>query len=164
MSSGAASGTGSGVARADVPLVRTVKINARPETVFAFFTDAAKLVRWKGMHATLDPRPGGLYRVSLSPEDVIRGEFVEVTPYRRVVFTWGWEGEGRPLPPGASTVEIDLIPDGDGTRLQLTHRGLPPPAWALHGRGWDHYLPRLVVVAAGGDPEPDTHGHTPGGA
>ena len=154
---GAVGGTGSAGAQADVPLVRTVKIGARPETVFAFFTDAAKLVRWKGVHATLDPRPGGVYRVGIGPEDVIRGEFVEVTPFRRIVFTWGWEGEGRPLPPGASTVEIDLIPDGDGTRLQLTHRGLPPPTWALFAKGWDHYLPRLAVAAAGGDAGPDTH-------
>jgi uncharacterized protein YndB with AHSA1/START domain len=153
-----ASSPGSTASPPDIPLVRSVKINARPETVFALLIDPVRLVRWKGMKATLDPRPGGIYRVSISPEDVVRGEFVEVTPFRRIVFTWGWEGEDKPLPPGATTVEIDLIPDGDGTRLELTHRGLPPPAWALHGQGWDYYLPRLAVVAAGGDPGPDTHG------
>ena len=40
---------------------REVRIAARPETVFAFFTDPVKMLRWKGISATLDPRPGGIY-------------------------------------------------------------------------------------------------------
>ena len=66
---------------------REVRIAARPETIFPFFTDPAKMVRWKGVHATLDPRPGGIYRVDVTGRDVARGEYVEVVPYTRVVFT-----------------------------------------------------------------------------
>ena len=43
------------------PYETQVRIEARPETVFAFFTDPAKMVQWKGVDALLDPRPGGLY-------------------------------------------------------------------------------------------------------
>jgi len=32
---------------------------------------------------------------------------------------------------------------------------LPEAARAGHGDVWDHYLPRLAVAAAGGDPGPD---------
>ena len=80
----------------------------------------------------------------------VRGEYVEVVPNRRVVFTWGWETPGAAVGPGGSTVEIDLEPRGKGTRLRLVHRGLPAAELASHSLGWDHFLPRLVAVAEGG--------------
>ena len=39
---------------------------ARPETIFPLFTDPAKLTRWKGRSATLDPRPGGTYLADIN--------------------------------------------------------------------------------------------------
>src|SRR5215213_4023695 len=110
-----------------------VRIDARPETVFAHFVDPARLVRWKGTDAVLEPRPGGTYRVVVGGH-VVRGEYVEVVPNRRVVFTWGWEGEGHPLPPGASTVEVTLTPDGDGTLVRLRHSGLSPQMREAHSQ------------------------------
>jgi uncharacterized protein YndB with AHSA1/START domain len=82
------------------------------------------------------------------------GRFVELVPDQRVVFTWGWRGSPT-VPPGSSTVEIELTPDGGGTLLRLTHRGLPAEDRAMHLIGWEHYLPRLAVAVAGGDPGPD---------
>ena len=84
-----------------------------------------------------------------------RGEFVEIDPPRRVVFTWGWEGMDA-VPPGSSTVEVTFEPDGDATILRLVHRGLPSAEEVQqHSHGWDMYLGRLVVAGAGGDPGPD---------
>ena len=135
---------------------RVVRIAARQETIFSFFVDPEKILRWKGVSAELDPRPGGIYRVDVTRGDVARGEYVEVTPYTRVVFTWGWEGENSPLLPGSSTVEVTLIPDGDGTIVRLRHSGLPSVEQrASHAQGWEHFLSRLQVAAAGGDPGPD---------
>ena len=136
-------------------VVREVRVAARPETVFPFFTDPAKMTLWKGVEADLDPRPGGIYRVDVTGRDVVRGQYVEVVPNRRVVFTWGWERSGSPLPPGASTVEVDLIPDGDGTIVRLTHRDLPAGEAGAFAEGWEHFLPRLAEAAAGRDPGPD---------
>jgi len=136
-------------------VVREVRVAAKPETIFPFFTDPAKMVLWKGIQATLDPRPGGIYRVNVTGRDIARGEYVEIVPYSRVVFTWGWEGEGQPVPPGASTVEISLIPDGNGTLVRLRHSGLSQEVAAQHVEGWEHYLPRLAIAAAGGDAGPD---------
>jgi uncharacterized protein YndB with AHSA1/START domain len=134
---------------------REVRIAARPETVFAFFTDPEKMVRWKGVVADLDHRPGGRYRVTINDQAVATGEYVEVTPFTRVVFTWGWEGHPI-VPPGTSTVEVTLEPDGDETIVRLLHRGLPnAEEVANHADGWDHYLPRLATAASGGDPGPD---------
>lgn len=106
-------------------MVREVRIAARPETISTFFTDQTKMVRWKGTTATLDPRPGGVYRVNVTGWDVARGEYVEIVPNTRVVFTWGSKAEGSPVPPGSSTVEISLIPDRDGTIVRLRHLNLP---------------------------------------
>ena len=113
------------------------------------------MVRWKGLRATLDPRPGGVYQVDINGEDVARGAYVEIVANRRVVFTWGWEGDRHGVPPGTSRVEVSLIPDGDGMIVRVTHRDLPPETRKPHGEGWQHYLARLATVAAGGDPGPD---------
>jgi uncharacterized protein YndB with AHSA1/START domain len=134
---------------------REVRIAARPETIFGFFTDPVRMLRWKGIEAELDPRPGGTYRVQINAQSIARGQYVAVEPHRRVVFTWGWEGEGQPVPPGSSTVEVTLTPDGDGTVLRLIHTGLPAELRDVHGHGWDHFLSRLATAAAGGDPGPD---------
>ena len=84
------------------------------------------------------------------------GEFVEVVPKERLVYTFGWEQEGNPITPGSTTVEITLHPEGTKTRLRLVHRGLPDDAVEQHTQGWTHYLDRLAQRAAGGDPGPDT--------
>jgi uncharacterized protein YndB with AHSA1/START domain len=142
-------------------VVREVRIAARPETVFPFFTDPVQMVKWKGVEAELEPRPGGIYRVNVTGRQVARGEYVEIVPHSRVVFTWGWEGEGGPIRPGQSTVVVDLIPDGDGTLVRLTHRDLPVEARGNHAEGWEHFLPRLAVAAAGGDPGADPWAQPP---
>jgi uncharacterized protein YndB with AHSA1/START domain len=137
---------------------RELHIDASPETVFGFFTDPALMVRWKGTKATLDPRPGGIYRVEMSDQVIAVGEYVELDPPHRLVLTWGWEGDYAGTPPGSSRVEITLTPDGDGTRLHLVHSGLPSAEAAeAHGYGWDLYMPRLAIAAAGGDPGPEPH-------
>ncbi len=133
-----------------------IRVAATPETVWGFFTDPEKMVRWKGRKAELDPRPGGVYRVEISDQAIARGEYVEIEPHRRLVITWGWEGEGSAVPPGSSTVEITLTEEGDGTLVRLRHSGLPTAEErASHTQGWQRYLARLSVAGAGGDPGPD---------
>ena len=142
-------------------MTRTIHIAARPETVFAFFTDAVKMRQWKGINATLNPHPGGQFQVALNEQDTIRGEYVELIPYRRVVFTWGWDAPDSLVPPGASTVEVDLVPDEAGTLVRLRHRDLPTQARSAHEEGWDYYLPRLAIAAGsrdtGADPWAQRH-------
>jgi len=158
-----------------------VRIGARPETVFNYFTDPMRLVQWMGADATLDPRPGGIFRMVFRPTpevaafiagasgagsgqasappdlstNAVLGEFVEVDPYRRIVFTWGYEKELFAMPPQSSEVVVSLTAEGDETVLRLAHRRLPAAATEFHRAGWDHYLPRLAVAASGGDPGPD---------
>jgi len=53
-----------------------VRIQAKPETIFPFFTDPELMVRWKGITATLDAQPDGVYHVNVNGRDVARGEYV----------------------------------------------------------------------------------------
>ena len=134
---------------------REVQIDASPETVFEFFTDPVKAVRWMGQAATLDPRPGGIYHVAIGPYTAV-GEFVEVDPPSRIAWTWGWEEDGMSTPPGSSTVEMTLTPVDGGTLVRLVHSGLPTKESAeAHSHGWDQYMSRLAIAATGGDPGPD---------
>ena len=140
---------------------REIRIAARPETVFEFFTDPEKMILWKGREADLDPRPGGVYRVEMGEKIVALGEYVEVDPPTRVVFTLGWEGQdsgAHGVPPGSSRVEIALDSDGEGTLVRLRHLDLPEEAREIHGQGLDLYLGRLAIVAAGGNPGRDPDG------
>jgi len=139
---------------------RELEIAASPETVWRFLVDPELSTRWWGASVVADGRPGGAYRVEVTPGNVARGEYLELDPPRRLVYTFGWEsGRGDMaalIPPGSTVVEIDLVPSPTGTTLRLLHRGLPGRAQAeSHAEGWRHYLGRLALAAAGGDPGPD---------
>lgn len=131
------------------------RIEAAPEVVFSFLVEPERYRRWMGVEAELDARPGGSFLVRVNQVAVARGEYVVVEPPRRLVMTWGWEGS-EAVPPGSSTVEFTLEPDGEGTILRLRHTGLPnEEERTQHAHGWAHFVGRLVVAGPGGDPGPD---------
>ena len=69
----------------------------------------------------------------------------------------GVGGEGSPVPPGSTTVVVELEARDGGTLLRSTHSDLTPaPNAEHHRRGWERYLARLQVRAEGGDPGVDT--------
>jgi uncharacterized protein YndB with AHSA1/START domain len=137
------------------PIRREFTINADAATVFAFFTEPQRLIRWIGTSAELDPRPGGIFLVDVMSGWVARGEFKEVVPVSRLAYTFGWEGNNHFVAPGSSLIEVDLLPTNGSTLVRFTHSGLPPQAVPGHSEGWTHYLGRLVIAAIGGDPGPD---------
>lgn len=135
-------------------LVVERRVDATPAAVYAYLTDSERWARWQGAEATIDAQPGGLFRIRMGNGMCARGQFVELVPDTRVVFTWGWI-DMPDLPPGSTIVEIDLEHDGGGTLIRLTHRDMPADHADMHRVGWEHYLARLDVCAAGGDPGPD---------
>ena len=88
----------------------TIRIGARPETVWRYWTDPERICDWWGVSAELDSRPGGTCLVMLGGNAVMRGEFVELIPCQRIVFTLGWEpADGAPpVAPGSTTVTVTL--------------------------------------------------------
>lgn len=127
----------------------TLRIHAHPETVWRYWTDPQRMCEWWGAAAQLDPRPGGVCRVELDGGGVMHGEYVEVEPYARIVFTFGWERtDGAPnIAPGSTRVEIRLIEDEGDTIMTLRHTGLPDAERDRHGDGWAHFLPLLAGAA-----------------
>ena len=118
-------------------------IAAPIDVVWAHLTTAAGLVRWVGPDATADPVPGGDLRWTHPNGARVVGRFVELVPYRRVVFTYGWEDGRMGVAPESTTVEIELSEEDGATVLRLVHRGLPPEAVDDHERGWTYFLGAL---------------------
>jgi uncharacterized protein YndB with AHSA1/START domain len=135
----------------------SIRIEAQPDTVFRYFVDPERMCAWMGVTAELDPRPGGRFRINVTGGDIAVGEYVEIVPPQRVVWSWGWEGSDG-TPPWSSVVEVTLTPDGEATVVHLRHSGLPDEdSRSNHRKGWTHYTARLAIAATGGDPGPDTN-------
>ena len=129
-------------------IVATERIEAPPEVVFPYFTEAALIVKWIGDRAELDAQPGGLFSLDFD-DSLVRGTYISVDPPKRVVFTWGIPGSDT-LPPSGSTVEVVLTPYGGDTIVVLTHRDLPTSHIGDHRAGWEEMLGHLPAVATAG--------------
>lgn len=133
-------------------VVHEVELAASPEEVFEMFVDPARLIRWLGLAAELEPRPGGRFRFEIEPGQFCEGEYVEIDPPRALELTWGWTEPFFDLPPGASRVRVELTPSAGGTHLRLVHDRLPGEIRLLHDEGWTMFLGRLAAVLAGQEP------------
>lgn len=115
--------------------------------------DASELAAWWGsddMYRTsdwkLDLRSGGKWSARAQGADgtamTLDGEFLEVDPPRRLVFTWrpSWDGYA------VTTVRYDLEPTAAGTRVRVTHSGFGDRdmAAAGTGEGWKRVLEWLA--------------------
>lgn len=128
----------------------TQRIEASPDIVFAYLTDRHRFVKWMGVGAELDARPGGRFRIDVDGVHIASGEYQEIDPPRRLVMSWGWEGHPT-VPPGSTTVEITLTPDRGSTVLRLRHLGLPNEGERRqHTDGWRLYSSRLARSAVAG--------------
>jgi uncharacterized protein YndB with AHSA1/START domain len=136
------------------PLVVTRRIAASPDVVYSYLTESSRWSRWQGEEATIEAQPGGIFVMKMPNGAIARGQFVELIPDQKVVFTWGWVDHPG-VPPGSSTVQIEISEVVDGSLVTLTHRGLPADEVDIHIVGWNHYLPRLGAAAEGANVEPD---------
>ncbi len=131
------------------PVKASVLVAAAPERVYEYFTRPAALLRWMGEYAELEPQPNGQFTVDIRGTPV-RGRYLELDPPHRLLISWGYAGSER-IPPGATTVEVRLVPERGGTRVELEHRDLPDDQTSSHLSGWTHYLARLSIAGAGRD-------------
>ncbi|MFC4597205.1 SRPBCC family protein [Cohnella hongkongensis] len=124
---------------------RKMFIEAKPGTVFSYFTEAGKLCQWLGKQATVEPEERGEIRIDMNGRDKIVGTFKAIEPFERIVFTWGWV-DSAIHPPGSSWVEITLTPHGDGTWLCLNHTSVPESERECHQDNWIRNLLRLQEI------------------
>jgi uncharacterized protein YndB with AHSA1/START domain len=128
-------------------------IRAPRDRVFAAWTDPEQLRQWFGpiqvqtRDFVADVRVGGGYRWDLTTEEgekmTVWGEYREIEPGRRIVFTWQWDDD-EAWKDKTSLVTVDLADGEGGTELRLRHEKLPSEASRdRHHEGWTSVLGRL---------------------
>ena len=128
------------------------RLNARPEKVWAAWTDPEKIARWFGpskvkdgtVQAELDVRVGGHYRINFTDEDgkyfQVGGIYRDVVLNERLVFSWAWHS----TPERESLVTVSLKPDESGTLLTFLHEQFfDTAARDNHARGWSELFDKL---------------------
>jgi len=144
----------------DYAVTLTREFNAPPQRVFQAWTDPQILVKWfgpKGVStesAQIDLQVGGAYQFDLRlPDGQIahhRGEYREIDPPRKLVFTGILDGQGCAGSTGvyAETLVTIEFQDLEGsTRLILTHEFFPNEASKeSHSMGWGGSLDRLAEM------------------
>jgi uncharacterized protein YndB with AHSA1/START domain len=133
-------------------LTLTRRLRARPEKVYAAWTEPENLAQWFGpasarpgsVHAELEVRVGGRYRIRFENNDgehfEVGGHYREVVPNERLVFSWAWHS----TPERESLVTISLRPEGTGTLLTFRHEQFfDETARDNHARGWNELFAKL---------------------
>jgi uncharacterized protein YndB with AHSA1/START domain len=98
----------------------------------------------------VDLRVGGRYRLSMrDPEtgDVhtVGGEYLEVSPPRRLSYTWTWEGSDAGSASPGSLVTVDFDEDDGATTVVLVHTGFGDDEQPQkHAHGWNGCLDNLA--------------------
>jgi uncharacterized protein YndB with AHSA1/START domain len=131
------------------PVVVERRVNAPPSTVYTLLTQLDRWLAWQEPGAMVDPQPGGPFRMRVAGKAWASGHFVELVQDRLVVLSWGWESADYPVPPGSTRVQIDLIPDGEGTLVRLPYTGLPPGMRDEHKLGWTFHLRQVDWLTGG---------------
>ena len=128
-------------------------IEAPRDRVYAAWTDPEQLKQWFGpenvktRELVADARVGGTFRWDIinseGEEMTMRGEFRELQPDKKIVFTWQWEDD-EDWENHISIVTVELYDRGGGTELRLTHEQLPnEESRDGHTRGWESALDKL---------------------
>lgn len=134
------------------PIVIERELSAPPEDVYAAFGDAESLSVWMcpsdvtHSPAEVDFRVGGIFRIRMQGAEQVfshRGEYLELDPPKRLVFTW--VSEWMPEDEQATRVSIELEPRGeDRTFIRLVHDELPAgDGYDGHTEGWRSILEKL---------------------
>lgn len=136
----------------------TVKrmINANPKTIFEALTDEKIMEKWfyadpEGLGATVKTKAavGEKYQIDMHSQEETHthtGEFKEVVPNKKLVFTWN-----SPVVEG-TVVTITLNETKEGTEVTLVHEFMPnEKLYEGHNKGWNVIFDRLENLVAEGD-------------
>ncbi len=133
-------------------------IKAPRDRVYAAWTDPAQLKQWFGPEnvqthdLVADARVGGEFRWDLvnseGEEMTIHGEFRELQPDKKIVFTWQWDDD-EVWENHISVVTVELSDRDGGTELRLIHEQLPnEQSRDGHNGGWNSALDKLEKYMA----------------
>jgi uncharacterized protein YndB with AHSA1/START domain len=137
--------------------------NAPAQRVFDAWTSPEVLRRWwhaeydwETSLAEVDLRVGGAVRVVMrDPKTDFEhgggGQYLEIDPPRRLVFTWFWDGNDT-----RQLIEVDFEESDGVTTVRFTHSDLwSEEAVRDHEGGWGRCFDNLERALSGtGDPPP----------
>lgn len=146
----------------ETPVIAQGYFGVPPDRVFQAWTDPDALRQWFALASpnllslSTDPQPGGdwhmRYALDGGGSEEIRGHYTRVEPPGQLSFTWQHEikaADGQLSTTDESLVEIILVPDGPGTRLQLIHSQIVTEGGRRGvGDGWSAGLTRLQAYLA----------------
>ena len=133
-------------------------LDAPPAGIFRMMTEPSELVKWWGPRGfttpevEIDLQVGGAYHLSMQPPDGdlfhLSGEFQEIDPPGRLVYTFRWD---EPTPDDLPTVvTLLLVARGDATEVSLTHGMFATDErLSLHRDGWTDSFEKLREVLSG---------------
>lgn len=141
---------------------REIHIDAAPEVVYEVISEPEHLREWWPDEAEIEPVPGATGVISFgnrsAPEaKIVSLRVVEADPGRRLAFRWVYDAEETATSANSLLVTFDLISSAGGTVLRFTEAGFREKGWEAavleeryrdHARGWDYFLPRLVIYVA----------------
>jgi uncharacterized protein YndB with AHSA1/START domain len=147
----------------DVVLQMNRRFDAPRERVFEAWTSPEVLRQWwragpdwETPLAEVDLRPGGTYRLSMTDTSkgethTVVGEYKEVQPPDRLVYTWSWESNPEEMAGSMGTlVTVEFKDAGGGTEVQLTHSGFADEhIRELHAHGWEACIANLERYLSG---------------
>ena len=133
-------------------------IKAPRDQVYAAWTDPAQLRQWFGpenvqTHDLIaDARVGGKFRWDLTNSEgekmTCRGEYRELQPGKKIVFTWQWEDD-EDWQNHVSIVTVELSERDGDTELRLIHEHLPnEESRDGHTRGWNSALDKFEKLVS----------------
>jgi uncharacterized protein YndB with AHSA1/START domain len=128
-------------------------INVPRNRVYAAWADPAQLRQWFGPEnvrtrdLVAETRVGGKFRWDLTnpegEEMTVQGEYRELQPGRKIVFTWQWQDD-ETWESHNSIVTVELSDVAGGTELRLLHEQLPSEeSRDNHNDGWNSLLNKL---------------------
>lgn len=104
------------------PFVIERTLDAPTDTVWQAITDRDQMKEWYFDLAEFKPVVGFEFRFNGGSEEETYVHLCKVTavePGKKLAYTWKYENY-----PGESEVTFELFPEGDKTRVKLTHTGL----------------------------------------
>ena len=127
-------------------------IKAPRTKVYAAWTTPDILAKWFApgprtpLAEILDVRPGGGFRIVMKGEEdapTAVGEYQDVVPGEKLVFTWGWDGD--PSQPTLVTVTFRDV--SGGTEVTLLHERFASAETCDHHRmGWQAIMDKLETL------------------
>ena len=130
------------------------RFRASPERVFRAWTQPLALrewwcpAGWAASEIEIDLRSGGRYRIAMVRAGdaglgvSVSGQFLEVRPPERLVYTWRWEGAFAGMP--ETLVTLELNGSENETLLTLRHDNFTDTGLRQqHRSGWIAACDRL---------------------